>query len=908
MFRTLLLLLSIVSANLLFSQDITGKIFNEKGLPLSAVQVFNRTNDANCLSDANGIFKLANSSQVVDLVFVKDGFEHSEYSGSISDLTNEGLKITMKTNALTTTELSSNTQEDGDDSDSQDGDLYSLLSSSRDPMIQVAAFQWSNFRFKLRGLDYRWNNLSFNGFVMNDLELGGTPFYLFSGQNQLLRFSQSSLGVGDHSDVYNSIGLNQNYNVDASIFREGLTFNYSNSNRVYTNRVGLHYAKKFKSNLSLIAGASRRWAQKGVIPGNFYDANGFYLAVTKEFNPKFKLRFTGEYAPVIRAKRSAATKEVYELANDNLYNSYWGYQLGDVRNSRSNTTKIPVFSLNSDYQIKENIKLESGILFLKGKRSDRSLDWANASDPRPDYYQKLPSYILNQDIADLVRKSWTTDDNISQLDWEKFYYNNYANIRTILNANGISGNDVTGKKSEYILVDRHADPQELEHYSTLHFVVKKWKANINYRMEFAQKENYQSLSDLLGGDFFLDQLDFVEDLSQAHPDADKINKLVFKGDRLGYNYISKQTKYSLSTQWFRPTKKFDLLLGSSLSVVNNQREGLWRNFRFANSLGNSAKITSIGYDAKAALTYKINGRNYIQSVNSVQNAAPAFEQIFINPEWSNSVLDPVKNANVLNTTLHYYYRSPELRIKIGGYFIQLKDMTINKSFFLDNGAEDEANTELTDGGLVNAFYTNWDQQNMGIEATVDVSIGKGFSSVIALNAGDYKNLNRPKLNIYDQFSTASAEQIIYLKNYYIPSTPQLAAYVGLKYELKRNGFLTLSLSHLSQNYVEPSPLRRTSVAVQGVERNSALFHKIIDQEKLDNALSLDFFGFKSIYIFKKYCAFSLGVNNILNNKNLISGGFEQNRFDFTEKKVDQFPSKYFYLQGINYFLNLNIGL
>ena len=136
----------------------------------------------------------------------------------------------------------------------------------------------------------------------------------------------------------------------------------------------------------------------------------------------------------------------------------------------------------------------------------------------------------------------------------------------------------------------------------------------------------------------------------------------------------------------------------------------------------------------------------------------------------------------------------------------------------------------------------------------------------------------------------------------------MAAYVGLKYELKRNGFLTLSLSHLSQNYVEPSPLRRTSVAVQGVERNSALFHKIIDQEKLDNALSLDFFGFKSIYIFKKYCAFSLGVNNILNNKNLISGGFEQNRFDFTEKKVDQFPSKYFYLQGINYFLNLNIGL
>lgn len=117
----------------------------------------------------------------------------------------------------------------------------------------------------------------------------------------------------------------------------------------------------------------------------------------------------------------------------------------------------------------------------------------------------------------------------------------------------------------------------------------------------------------------------------------------------------------------------------------------------------------------------------------------------------------------------------------------------------------------------------------------------------------------------------------------------------------------MTLSYIDENYVEPNSLRRTVVGVKGVDRNSELYSKIISQEKLPSAISLDFFAFKSFYLYKKYTAISLGVNNILNSKNLISGGFEQTRFDFTDKNVDRFPNKYFYLQGINYYLNFSIS-
>ena len=43
------------------------------------------------------------------------------------------------------------------------------------------------------------------------------------------------------------------------------------------------------------------------------------------------------------------------------------------------------------------------------------------------------------------------------------------------------------------------------------------------------------------------------------------------------------------------------------------------------------------------------------------------------------------------------------------------------------------------------------------------------------------------------------------------------------------------------------------------------------------------------------------VNNLTNNQNFITNGFEQRRFDFDERRIDKFQNKYFYGFGTNYF-------
>ena len=905
--RILLLTFFTLAANLIFSQDIKGKILSDKGIAIPEVRIFNKLNGSEYYSNSDGSFSIPNSTSTYDLLIIKDSYIHLNIDGNVVDIPQDGLLIKMKSMISNNDDLGNESVSEGEDGEGSNGDVYSLLSSARDPLLQAAAFNFGNFRFNLRGLDYKWNTLSLNGFVLNDLEIGGTPFYLASGQNKLTQYADNHLGVANMNQVYGSFALNQNFDIDASTYRKGLNLYYSNSNRAYTNRLGLHYANKFKHNFSLVAGVNRRWANSGAYPGTFYDANGMYLGLTKIVNSKLSLRLMGVYAPNFRGKRGAVTKEVYALAGDNLYNPYWGYQLGKVRNSRTNRTQIPVGTFNLNYRINDYVNLSSGVLFLKGKRADGSLDWADTNDPRPDYYQKLPSYIQNKENAASVAEKWKSDENISQVNWESFYQANYNNVQSIINANGIQGNTVTGKRSVYVLIDRHADPTEFEHFSGLNFSIKKWKANVTYRYEYSKKQNYNKLSDLLGGDYLVDQLDFVDDPNQANPDLDSPNKIIKVGDKFGLNYSSNQQKIGISTEWFRAFKKFDAFWGLNTSKQYSQRNGIWKNILFANSQGKSENVSSNNFEFKLGANYKINGRNYLQAVASYHNLSPNFSQIFANPDQSNTLLDSWQNSKINNTSINYYYRSPELKIGLGAYFIQLRDLTINKKFFLDSEAESASNKELADGGLINAFYTNWDQQNMGIEGSIELALGRGLSFTGVVSAGDYKNISRPILKVFDKFSTATAAHTIYLKEYYIPNTPQFVSSAGLKYELRRNGFLTLTLSYIDENYVEPNSLRRTVVGVKGVDRNSELYSKIISQEKLPSAISLDFFAFKSFYIYKKYTAISLGVNNILNSKNLISGGFEQTRFDFTDKNVDRFPNKYFYLQGINYYLNFSIS-
>jgi hypothetical protein len=147
------------------------------------------------------------------------------------------------------------------------------------------------------------------------------------------------------------------------------------------------------------------------------------------------------------------------------------------------------------------------------------------------------------------------------------------------------------------------------------------------------------------------------------------------------------------------------------------------------------------------------------------------------------------------------------------------------------------------------------------------------------------------------------------QKHYVPSTPQFAADLGLNYRTNSYWFFEIDAQYFANSYLDMNPLYRTDLAVAGPDKiaTPTEIEYMSAQEKFKPAFLLNASVGKSWYIDRKYnFGFSLNIQNITNNKNVKTGGYEQTRLIDSEsmERYYRFDSKYFYMQGLNYMLNL----
>ena len=107
-----------------------------------------------------------------------------------------------------------------------------------------------------------------------------------------------------------------------------------------------------------------------------------------------------------------------------------------------------------------------------------------------------------------------------------------------------------------------------------------------------------------------------------------------------------------------------------------------------------------------------------------------------------------------------------------------------------------------------------------------------------------------------------------------------------------------------------NPLYRTDYATAGPDGNVTVeeIEYMAAQELFKPVFLANLSVGKSWYVKRKYqLGFSLQVRNMLNNKSVRTGGYEQNRLvdkTVSKERYYRFDSKYFYMSGFNYMLNI----
>lgn len=783
-------------------------------------------------------------------------------------------------------------------------DISGLLQSSRDIFVSTAGFNFGSVRFRMRGLDSENTTVLFNGVSMNDLETGRASYSTWGGLNDATRFTEVSNGIGSSDWAFGGIGGVTNILGRASQFRKAFNLSYAASNRSYNNRLMLLYATGMQPNgWAITLSGSRRWAVNGYVPGTFYDAWSWFASVEKKLNNQHSFGLIAFAAPTKRGMAAVSVQEAYDLAGTNYYNANWGFQNGEVRNSRVSSYHQPVIQLSHYWTPNQKTTVQTVAYTWFGPGGSTALDWNEANDPRPDYYRNLPSYWAQRSDETnyaYYLDQWTNNEHFRQLQWDHFFFANSKNLFTVNNANGIAGNTISGNKSKFVVEDRRMDRNMLGiNINAQHQLNASTRVSGGINYTSSKTHHHKRLHDLLGGDFWLD----IDKYSDQEPfsitvasqnDMRRPNRIVKEGDIYGYDYIANVNNAELWAQAEHKFKRLETYLGARLSNTDFWRTGNMQNGRFPdNSYGDDEKTSFLNYGIKAGVIYAINGRNYLMANGAMLTRPPYFRDVYLSPRTRDTKVTNIENQNVWGADLNYILRSPNFKARLTVYHTEVHNDLWTRSYY-----HEDLRT------FVNYAMINVDTRSQGMEFGAEINLSPTLSAHAVAGHGIHIFTNRPTVTIAaDNDAKLLAEnRTVYLKNYYVGGAPQTIYSAGLRYNSPKFWFAGLSANYFDNAYLEPNPDNHTKEAMSRYAEGDIRIDKLLVQKKLDPGLTLDFFSGKSWRVKDGLLLLNVSVNNILNQRDVISWGFEQLRTDLRDP--DRFPAKYAYMYGTTYFVSL----
>jgi len=790
------------------------------------------------------------------------------------------------------------TENDLDDDGSSTA--HGLLQASRDVFLNRAAFDFGQAFFRVRGYDSQYGKVLLNGIPMNKFYDGRPQWNNWGGLNDATRNQQFTHGL--QPSLYNFGGILGTTNIDTrpSGLRPGTRLSSSLSNRTYVGRSMItHTSKSKEKGFTYSVSASRRWAKQGYINGTLYDAYSVYGALEYKFDTTNSLNFTGILASNRRGRSSAITEEVFELV-DKKYNPYWGFQNGEIRNSRERKIAEPILMLNHFYTSKK-FNLNTGIAYQFGTNYRSRLGYYNAPNPNPSYYRYLPSFYINSPIgANFISANTAKEGFLQnpQLDWDMVYQANKSK-----------------EKASYILYDDVTNDRQFTANT-----IGNLKLTEAFQLDFGstyrrlKSSNFAKIQDLLGAEFH-------EDIDPFSNTQNDVNGVTSKkaNDIFNYNYAIDVSHFDAFAQLRYNRNRWDGFVSAEYSNTNYQRNGYYQNERFSeNSLGSSAPISLTNFGLKSGFTYRINGRHQIVLNGALLNKSPNVQNVFINPRENNQVVPNLQNEKITTSDMNYYIRLPNLVGRITAFYTRFQNMTDVNFFFVDSGVGSD---------FVQEVLTDLDKLHKGLEFGIEYELSSSVKLSAVGAIGNYTYASNPSVSI--NFDTAGAQEDFInpegniglgeanIQNHRLAQGPQMAFAIGVNYRDPKYWWIGATANYLADNYANISTITRTASFYLDPETASSFpnateenVNTLLAQKSLDGFYLLNLVGGKSWLKKGKYISVFASVNNVFDAV-FRTGGYEQSRNgNFGQLQQDNlsgnpsFAPKYWYGYGRTYFLNV----
>ena len=776
-----------------------------------------------------------------------------------------------------------------------------IVNSNSNIYANEVGYLWSPVRFRYRAFNQKYNDVYINGALMNDAESGQFRYSQVGGLNNQTRSGEYSLPFEANNFSMPSMGGANNYNFRPSAMPIGNKAALSVANRNYTLRGMYSYSSGLNDKGWAVAAAlTYRWADRGYVEGTFYNSLSYFLGIEK-VTGNHSISFVTWGNPTERASQGASTDEMYWIANDRYYNPYWGYQNGKKRNSRVINDFAPTALLTWDWKINDDMKLTTSLTGKYSMYKSTKLNYNNSDNPQPDYWKVLPSSYFNV---------WNEDDNSYRTESAWDAWNNAYNWLSLSKVNrqidfdrlyaaNVSASQ-QGADAMYYIQAKHNNQLDFKLSSTLDMKLDdRQKLVMGMNLGTTKGMHYQTMDDMLGATQFhninyyaLGKYDINSE--QVQYDLNNPNAKVGDGDRFGYDYNILVDRADFWTTYSATLSRMHAFVSARVGGTQMQRDGKMRNgLAKENSYGKSGTARFLDGGGKIGLSFNLGMGNIIQLGAGYELRTPTAYTAFASPEINNDFVANLKNEKVLSAELGYSLNTSWVRANVNAYYSRIKDATEWQCFYFDN-ANSFSYVSLT--GVEKEYY--------GVEYGLKFKITSAFSIQAVGTVSEAKYANDANVRYMLSTSGDYGNDICHLKGVREASTPLLAQSLTLSYSNK-GWFIDLTGNYYDHIYLSPSVYYRYDEICEHDNDGNAI---VPDQLEGNGGFMLDASIGKLIRLRKGQLSINLTLTNILNNRDICTGGYEQSRDNLTSSGnsrgyVFSMNPKKFYAYGTNGMLN-----
>ncbi|MBO7120169.1 MAG: TonB-dependent receptor [Bacteroidaceae bacterium] len=800
------------------------------------------------------------------------------------------------------------------ENDDMTSDVIRINSATNVYTSQIG-WTWSGIWFKYRALDNAYNDIYMNGVQVNNPENGRFSYSTIGGMNDAVRNKDDVSPFETNNYSFSGLGGSSNYNLRASQMPAGHKVTLSGANRNYTLRGMYSYGTGLsKEGWAFFGTVGYRWAnmQTAAVKGTFYNSLSFFMAVQKIINEKHSLNLAAWGNPTERATAGASTDEANWLANDYLYNPYWGYQDGKKRASRIVNNFEPSFLLTWDYNLKEGMKLTTSAFLKFAEYKSTKLNYSG-TNPHPDYWKRFPSYYYyvwdddpNKERSYDVDAFWSNynywkDESYRQINFDELYFAN-----TQLNK--------TGADAIYWIEARHNNHLMTNLASTYEWNIKPGaKFSAGVQLLSNRGSHYKTIDDLLGGQYFHNTNtylvgDYQATSTEAMYDVNHGYQRLIEGDRYGYDYDIWNQDVKLWTGFSMDRDIVHSFITGKIGGRRMWREGFMRNGLFQdNSYGKSEKAHFLDGGLKMGTTINLGRGHAISAGLGYEYKAPGASVAFMCPEMNNDFVQDLENEKVLSAELGYAISNKWFRLNVSGYYYHINDANEWQQFYNDDSNSFSYNS-LT--GVKKEYY--------GVELGLKFRI---TSSLDLLALGTYSEAKYiDDTQVYWMSSTTGEinQELCHNKGMRQSGTPLAAASLGLNYRIKR-WYLNLTGNYYDRIYLSYSTNMRYERNLKNAGRYHGGEYDVPAQAKGNGGFMLDASIGRQFNVAHHPLSVNLQLCNLTNRRKITTGGYEQSRSNYSVTETEtgsadpvtmrtynfEKNAKKFYALGFNFLLNLN---